>query len=764
VSAIRLIFCCLLLALCAVTENYSQPNVELFWNAADRQDTVMDFGVTLQGFPITLSFFVENNSSQTVAIYDSRPNAAPYYQIVNVPEVEPQHPRKEEFASVDFQPFFIPAGQTRSFGVIFKAVIGNVELPPDSVNESLLILRVVDSLDPLGKSRDKVFRLRALKTTKILASTTPLVKFDSVYVDPKPLTPEKKYTVENVTTQSIVVDDQRLTMKTAVIGTPEITFEKYPTAQFGPKGSIPWTFKYSPRDKGKDSATFTLVYRPNVSSAPDSLLAEVWGIGVQQQLELIGGTGTPAPVSIRADTVDFGDVFAGQKYVATVVLKNHGNLVIGYTGEQKFGAAKDTAAFQFTQPIMQGGSALRTNDFDTIKIEFSPIDGGAHVVEYRIETDLLSRKIQGIPDGAQTTKLTVIGFSKRPQIQLTPSVLDFGTLVLYPSCVSVSERIITVRNLGNADLIVDSIIVSPESNSILIDATSFTVPIASSKDVRVKYSAMQLGDITNQLLLATNSVNVPLPIQSIGKVVAPDTISVRIPEQFKAKPGRELVIPIVVEGKAVSLTSTSTIVVSFDPNLMRYRSAITAGTAAEGANITSDIESPRGVLTLSVTANGNFRQRDTFALLSFDTFIGGRAETPISLSNLTTIFGNAGCPNVLDVRTYNGQFRLDSLCGLSIKTGSNLHPVFQAGVYPNPTNGTVNVVIVKGNPIKGGADKFDIRIVDSFGRVLVKKSDLEFADETSIVNFNIEQFEPGMYFVEVSKGVVSFVILLAVQQ
>lgn len=747
-----------LFTFCAVGKAYAQPNVAVYWNPADRQDTVMDFGVTLQGFPVVLTFSVENNSTQTVAVYDPRQDAAPFYQIINVPEVEPQHPRKEEFEALDILPYFVQAGKTTSFRVVFKAVVGNAALPPDSVNEALLLLRVVDSTNALGNSFDKTFLLRALKTTKILASTTPHIRFDSVYVNPKPLIPEKKYVVENVTTQNIVVDQQQLTMQTPVVGSVEFTFDKYPTVEFGPKGSIPWTLRYAPLDKGRDSATFSIVYRPNQNSKPDSLIAAVSGFGVQQQLALIGGTGSPLPVSIRSDTIDFGSVFAGRKYSATVLVSNRGNMVIGYTSEQKTGSAKDTAAFQFVQPLMQGGGALRTNAQDTIRIEFSPTDGGSHVVEYSIETDLLSRSVVGIPDGEQTIRFTVIGFSKRPQIQLIPSQIDFGTLVLYPSCVSVSERVITVRNIGNADLVIDSILVSPSTNAITIDSPTFTVPIASSKDVIVRYSAQSLGNIDHQLILITNSTNTSLPIPATGNVVRPDTISVRVPEISKARPGQEVLIPIIVEAGSVALASTSQIVLTFDPSLMRYRYVSGSGTASEGATVTMEQESPRGVLTLSMTANGNFKARDTFALLSFNTYLGNRAQAAVSLSNSTTKFGNAGCPSALDVHTRSGLFALDSLCGLSFKTSAGNSQSIQVSVFPNPASSMATLVIVGGDQLIPSRNTVMVRVMDSFGQpVLTMKRSLQ-PEQTSLIPLELGNLMAGMYLIEVQNGIVSYVV------
>ncbi len=112
-----IILCCILFG---AALGLAQPNVEVFYSNANRADTVMDFGVTLEGSPTTRTFTVVNKGVGTVGILETNPDADPYFIIVNVPGVPPEDPRKEEFERVDGLSYFIRAGETRSFTVAFR--------------------------------------------------------------------------------------------------------------------------------------------------------------------------------------------------------------------------------------------------------------------------------------------------------------------------------------------------------------------------------------------------------------------------------------------------------------------------------------------------------------------------------------------------------------------------------------------------------------------------------------------------------------------
>ena len=744
------------LALClAAAAVWAQPNVEVYWDPTNRLDTVMDFGVTLEGSPVTLTFTVVNNDANDVGILLPNAQADPYYQIVNTAEYPPEHPRKEEFIQRETLPYVVGAGQQRSFGVIYRALAGDPRFPPDSVAEALLQLRIVSMRDSLGTSVDKTFLLRALKTTKILASNTPWLPFDSVYVQPQPLAPERSYRVENVTTFRIPVTAQKLDMQTSVIGQPEFEVDTFEMAEFGPKQSLTWKPRYRPRDQGRDSAHFIVEYRPNQNAVPDTVLTRLSGIGVVQLLRVVNAQGVPQEVTVRGDTIDFGFVDVGDQggVTATVLLRNEGNLNIFLTGERENGIPRDTLAYVVERPLRTGGQTIRTNETDTLIVRFDPIDGGTHRMRYEISTDLLTRSIAGIPDGEQTIDLFFTGFARKPQIQVSPPSLDFGTVVLLDDCNSASVRRLTVRNVGNSLLRVDSIVVVPAGAPLLIDDDSFTVEPAQEHDVILRFEPQSVTDLAASLVLYTNAFGVPYQVTTVGRSIAPDTITVTLPTVTRARPGTPIAVPIIVDADRVSLTETSSTTLSFDPTLLRYRGIRTEQTAAEGATIIRQVESPRGVLTIELAGNGAFVSRDTFLVVTFDTYLGDQPRTEIALSPATTLFGNAGCASVLDVTVGSGAFEIDSVCGLDVKTAVTNGFFVHASVFPNPAMDHARVTVAT-----GARQTVQVRLVDAAGIPVGPTKSQVVEPGLGLIPIEVQSAPPGACFIEV-RGAYNRVVI-----
>ncbi len=750
---------CILLVLVALAKLGAQPDVTLYWNPVDRADTVMDFGVTLEGLPTFRNFTVENNSPFTVAIFETRPDAEPYYLIVNIPSVPPEDPRKEEFERVDRLPYFVPAGTSRSFTVTFRAIANNPLFPPDRVAEALLQLRVADSAQPLAATTNKTFLLRALKTTKILASTTPWLRYDSVYVQPAPSAPSINYVVENAIDKRVVVDRQLLEMKTAVVGPLEIQVDTFPVVSFAPQQPVTWTTRYSPYNRGKDSANFLVVYRPDPTSRPDTVVAAISGIGVEQRLSLVSSTGNVQPVVIRGDTIDFGSVPAGGAGVTTrIIVRNEGNCNIGVDREQKVGAVQDTAAFIITRSLLTGGPTIRTNAFDTIDLTFAPSSGGDHRMRLDIHTDLRSRTIAGVPDGAQTTSWIVIGFAQRPQLQVTPSEISFGSVVLLPTCTSTSERTITVRNLGNAELRVDSIIVSPTTARILVSPPSFRLAPAETQIVRCIYEATTVGVDQGALTMHTNSLIRAYDVAWSANVVRPDTTVVVLAARTTARPGTVVAFPVGVTPEAVSRTDRATLGLTYNASLLRYRGISQQATASEGARIVSVGELSPGNLRVSVEAPANFLPIETFITVLFDSYLGGQASTDVSVLVGETTFGNAGCASALVVAPSNGVFELDSLCGLEYKTVLN-RSASAAAVFPNPAENAATVVVQLAK-----SEDVAVRVISGLGETLLSVQTPSLAQGTSLLPLDLSTLSPGSYTIVVQCGRRFHSVPLAVQR
>lgn len=727
---------------------YAQPNVEIFWKDANRADTVIDFGVTLEGSPTTRAFTIINHALATVAILESNPQADPYYQIVNVKGVAPADPRKEEFERVGRLPYYIPPGETRSFVVSFRALASNPLFPPEVLAEALLKLRVVDSAAPLTASANKTFRLRALKTTKILGTTTPWIAYDSVYVNPQPSAPSALFYVDNAVSQRIPVDRQIFQMQTAVVGLPEIEVDMFPSVEFGPQDSVVWTTRYKPYNRGLDSAHFLIVYRPDVTAQPDTVIGKISGVGVEQQLSLTSATGNTFPVTTNGDTIDFGPTLTdGLGVSARIIVRNDGNLNIGVVSEEEIGTMRDTTSFIVLRSLAFDGPTIRTSAFDTLDVTFIPRDAGDYRIRYVVSTDLLQRGISGVPDGAQTKQWYFKGFGQRPQIQVTPSELAFGTVVLLSSCTSTVERTFSVRNVGNAELRVDSIRVTPATARMTVSPASFRLAPSESQVVRCIFEPDTIGQERGEIILWTNSLVRSYAIPYSADVVTPDTVVVSFPVETMARPGSEVTLAVSATARAIATVDRCILAVNFNPSLLRYRGVLQSATASEGSLLVSATEQPRGSLVLELRAPSNFLERPTLINIIFDSFLGEQASTDISFINDATSFGNEGCRSVLSVVSESGTFQLDSLCGLDYKTVVPPKRTLAAGVFPNPAHDVATISLIL--PLRRNAT---ITLVDVYGRELYDVTETSYPSGISMVAIPVSHLPTGAYTLLIRSG------------
>lgn len=740
------VLCCVFLAALPL---HAQIAAEFYWNISDRADTVIDFGVTPLGVPVTRSFTVHNIGSVPLEIPVTDPRADPFYSIVNVPEVPPQSPPKEEFAAIEALPYSIPPGAERTFGVRFAAVAGNPLLPADVPTEAVLHLRAVDPNDKLGPSIDWTFRLRALKTTRILATNRPVVRFDSVYVRPQPSAPTERYAIANVTTQVIDATVRPLIPLTPVVGTSEFT--QIPTAstvQFTASSVLDWVFTYSPRDRGTDSARFIVVFKAGDALPPDSVVSVIQGVGVEQGLQLFSAVGKPIAVNVRGDTIDFGDVLAdGRGSTATIVVKNSGNMRIGIDGESRAGTLRDTNVFVVERALRDGGASLQEGAYDTLVVHFVPTEAGPYEIGYVIHTDIARRLIRGTPDSVRELGFVLRGFGLRPQVVVIPKSIDFGTVVFVQNCTSSQDRTITIKNNGNVVLRVDSIQVDPSTATVTPNKNFLSIPIGESSPLTLTFVPSQPGPVAGIIRLYTNSLPPIVDVPFQASVVMPDTIAVSLPMDAAARPGRTVRMALAVQGDRAALTDRCTFTMSYDPQLLVYRSVFTEGGGAEGASIIRASESLPGVLTMELQAPANFKVRDTLLWLVFDVYLGANASTEVALADQNIKFGNAGCSSVLNVRARSGKFQLDSLCGLSYKALVDSRTTLVSNVLPNPTHGTATITVATGQ-----AGAITVRVFDAFGRLMYAENDEVQAAGVHVYPVDVSAMVKGIYLVEITQG------------
>lgn len=732
------------LLLLAAVVLHAQPAVNIFWNENDRRDRTVDFGVTLVGLPVSRTITIENVDTRDVSIPLS---VEPYFIITNDPSTgaQPNDPNKEEFARATGLPLVVPAGTSRTLRLEFLAFANQPLLPPDVVNQALLNLRVVYVDDLQSPGVDAQFILRGLKTRSILASTVTTISFDSVYVSPSP-TPGRTWTVQNVTEQPIPVVDQQLTLLSSGVGVDEFTVHRFTQPVFGPRSPLSWDIRYAPVNRGADSARFSVVYRPQQTSGIDSVVVVVRGIGVEQQVELMSASGDISPVRINKDTIDFGDVSSlGPGCKARIVLRNRGNMRIHTLNENVQGAPRDVAGFSIERPLASGGPLWSVGSDDTVEIRFAPTVAGAYVAQYVVETDLRSRAIAGVPDGEHLIRFVVKGVGKRPQLELSTTVVDFGPIVLMPACDAEQRRSIDVRNLGNTELRIDSITFERTDDVVRVQPMELRLQPAERSVLLLDFLPRGLGRREVTMYLHTNADTRPFAVACVAIALPPDTTELRLPSIVRSRPGNLIDVPLRVAGSSVSRTDRATVVVAYDPTLLRFRTTVTAGTASAASTVRNASEVVPGRLLVDLDAPSVFSVSDTLVRLVFDTFLGQRSSTPLSIVASQCRFGSASCEDVLVVQPVSGTYAIDSVCGLEYKTV--VPSGIAVGIMPNPARESAQIVLRSGRP-----ERATIRIVDHTGRPISAEMDVGVSDQLTTVPIDVSPFVAGHYMVVVISG------------
>lgn len=733
---------------------FAQPAVEIYWNPSNRADTVVDFGVTTTGNPVPIAITVENLSSDTVAILPT--DQLTYYAILDVPGA-PQIPDwKLEFSPVILaSPFVVPPQSAASLTVTYLAQ-NLPSLPEETLAEVLLELKVVRRSQPLGPWTEKRFRLKGIKTAQFVATSSPSIRFDSVYVQPDPA-PQQSFRVDNVTNRSFPVISQKIVPRSSIIDSVEFHADTFVNASFGPRDVLRWNLSYKPRNTGFDSAEFQVVYQPNPNTRGDTVVTRMSGFGVEQRLEAVSATDTVDQVTlqVRGDTVDFGILDAGlyASVDATVILRNTGNTNILVEAEQKSGRTQaDTASFQILQPLRHDGpsgrSTIRTNELDTIVVRFQPVGplgNDTYFARYRITTDLHRRtSIAGVPEDAQYHTIVLMGRAIVPRAEVSDTALSFGSLPRVPQqCESSVTKTVRIRNTGTA-LLTAQISVEPPSVPIVVDPTDVRIAVDSAALISVRYEPDAVGVLDAHVVITTNTRDQPR-IHLSGECREPDTVRIAIADTFRLRPGTLLRVPVQVSARDVSLAQRGLLQLTYDPSVLQYRSFQNAETATAGSSLQSSVDGQAGRLTLQmVQPDAPFVASDTLIILEFATFVGRVAATPLTVVPSTTSFGTLDCPNALAVRIQDGRFSIDSLCGLSSKLVQPRSSVIRAGVFPNPTADEATVTVVAGRE-----QTVLLTIVDPFGRLLAGPLQHAVHEGITTLPLDLRHVPPGAAYVQV---------------
>lgn len=145
-----------------------------------------------------------------------------------------------------------------------------------------------------------------------------------------------------------------------------------------------------------------------------------------------------------------------------------------------------------------------------------------------------------------------------------------------------------------------------------------------------------------------------------------------------------------------------------------------------------------------------FKESDTLINLIFNTFIGNKISTPLSIIN--PIFGDGICKGILIPQTINGLFTIDSICGLTEKLiNSSSLPFFIGEFQPNPSNEfTYLNYQIKSEIV------IEISLFNQIGDKIKTIYSGLIQSGLYEIQINTSELSSGIYFLQFKSGFLSF--------
>lgn len=717
----------------------THAQVEIFIDESDKSDTVIVFGVTTFNSPITRSFTVRNATDSAIRILPSRTDITGQ-----------QSPVVNEYEGL-FSNEEVAAQTSRSLNVRYRA--DGAFFPADSVAEVRLVLDVLrlPSQRPL---KQKVLILRGLKTGKVLGTVQQRVRFDSVYVA-TPQAREVRYTVQNLLPVRFPVVSQRLLLRTPALGPQEIQVDTFARVEFPERGTIDWKVTYRPLDRGRDSADFELRY-VNADNIRDTLVTtRISGVGVEQRIDIIGASasGVSSPIVVaQPDTVVVTDILPGSPVNVNLRLRNTGNADV-HVDSIVVVPLKGQGAFTLLRSVQ----SIRVDSIDTVTVGFAPSQRGEFVARLDVFTDLQRRRFGDVPTDAARRSLIVIGRA-RSVIKAVPEPLSLGPVIVSSACSDEASAPVEVSNLGNVDIRVDSVTVSPPDAGIVVTPQQFLLPSGAARTLQCSFKAGLPGRITGDIVLHSTGAEPRRPISFEATAMSADTLALHSVSDVSARPGSVVAVPVVIGAGYLRGLQRASLVVDFNPTVTAIIDLQREGTASRNA-ITSVQPGPQGAV-VTLRDDAGFPAGDTVVTLRMRVFLGDSSSTIVVINPDLSSVGLAGCPDLLPLRSRAGRVSIDSVCGLSYKTAVSGLKTFRAGVLPNPAIDVATVAVMAAQ--QGSIVTVDV--LDALGRPCIATMQVPCSDAITTASIDVSMLPPAAYAVVVRLGDGIQTIPLVVQR
>lgn len=733
-----------------------QDTAYIFHNSAlsVKADTVIDFGSVDVGSRASRSFFVRNTGFQTMSIPSE---VVPYFAIERIGTSTGYLEFFKNFSAPFPVVMNLPFESEQEFSMEFRPEL-DVAFYPLGVREARLRVSIRSFRDTSIVLAEKIFLLRVNKQAQLTINPSK-IRFDSVYVG------------QQSTTVSVLLSNQtnaRLTINEQVVraqNPSEFILAGVSTGIIEPKSDSVVKINYAPVNRGYDSARASFLY---TIPRTDSLSVTMDGVGVEQEIVLESAYENVSlqVFVVRKDTIDVGNVRVGTSVNVHPIVKNTGNIPFQLNRStvppyQLFSSRTPfaDAHYSLNQVFLQSKNRLLPDERDTLLLRATPLVRGEHIVALEASSDIRQRVASAPNQTSKITPFLVRMRAVKPEMVVSDSVIDFGEVVVLPSCQSSVARNISILNSGDDKLLVSSPFITSTSNVFSLPVVqSQIISEAQSSTLSIVFSPTTTGTF-EAILTLPNDAEFPTTnttLRLIGRGVSPQIVGVSVATVVSAKPGREILMPILVSSNKNVLTSADSIslTLNFEKSLLEFIPPVeTLGTALEGSQVTFAQENPLGTLSLRARhITGNFLARDTFAILRFRTYLGEKAQTEIVPSSV--VFANNGCSGVLLPAVGRGLFELDSVCFLENKTLVSRSFFSLQSVYPNPAQDIVTITYRNSENLA-----MEWSLVDHLGRTLRSVHVFPIADESpyksdlnKTVDLSVADIANGMYFLVMKAG------------
>jgi hypothetical protein len=715
------------------------------------KSNVVNFGPCFINDSIHSSFVLFYDGTESVYIQNGEPTLKVFYSPHDKSFLENQYRNFDPDMNRVPLPRILNSLQTTLELPFYFFADSNIALWPTGIYHARAML----ALAKQGSNEVVIidtFTLKAKKTDLYIDGFCDSLNFDSVYVNPV-TAKEMIWLVKSTKVPKVEVIDQKIEIKSPYIEDEFLVdnFEKRPI--FNQKYQvIPWEVSYTPRNRGADSAVVKVYYYPDKAKYPDSTRfanVKLYGIGVEQKLKIIESN-----FSFSGDTIDVGNINTGAITYVIGKIENQGNISISALNEVCINMDNEDKAEVCTVSKKAITKALLVGEKTQFQINCEPKENGMFIERYIIKTNIEERNIYGVPSDIVNKTIYIRGIGTSPRLRLPFDTLDFGSVVINDvHCPSKKDTVIILTNAGTSTLIIKNITVTPDEK-FLVSERSFEIKPNESKVLAISFFADdgEYGPFSARLDFATNmqvpTVSIILKVNRIPK----EKSWLSIPRNLKAKPGRLISIPIILEDKdygkhPIRNAKNFETMISFDSTILRYDNRELIGTAAEGADV-NITQLNNGTLDIKINNKSDyFKSVDTLVKLQFKTFLGEVITSELAFSKSTTKFGDGLCDDVLNINgsIENGVFSLDSVCGLQYKTKILPRGIIIKGISPNPATEEIELEFL----LKSDSH-CKIEIYDSKGQFATLLAKEKFGSGLIKRSYNISHLLTGIYFIRIS--------------